>query len=156
VIRRFVCVAVFFSYAISGVLFAEPLKIIDPYVRALPPGVPNSAAFLVIENPTARSTTLIGAQTEIAARAELHNHLSEDGVMKMRQVKEIEIPAKGSVTLAPGGLHIMLFELTSTPKPGDTVPITLIFADDSRIDVKAQVRDLRKSAEQHHHHHHHD
>ncbi|TAA47089.1 MULTISPECIES: copper chaperone PCu(A)C [Corallincola] len=151
-IRPFVSVIIVLSSMIFNLAVAAQPNIVKPYIRALPPGVPNSAAFLVIENPMSESVVLLGAETEIAARAELHNHLSEDGVMKMRQVDSIEVPAKSKVTLQPGGLHIMLFDIKNSPQVGQQIPITLIFADDTKITVMAEVRDLR---EQHHHHEHH-
>ncbi|GAA5215871.1 copper chaperone PCu(A)C [Corallincola platygyrae] len=150
-IRPFVSAIFVAALLVTGANAAQ-INVVNPYVRALPPGVPTSAAFMEIENPTDQPLVLVGAQTDIAGKAELHNHVSEGGVMKMRQVDEIEIPAKGKVALKPGGYHIMLFNLTASPKVGDEIAVTLLFSDQTTKTVKAKVKDLRK--QDHHHHHH--
>ena len=71
------------------------------------------------------NNTLVSVSSPVAARAELHNTTMEEGVMKMRPVGRIELPAGKPVKLAPGGLHVMLIDLKQPLKPGDKVPLTL-------------------------------
>ncbi|NCC28249.1 MAG: copper chaperone PCu(A)C, partial [Gammaproteobacteria bacterium] len=71
---------------------------------------------------------------------ELHTHVEEDGMMRMRRIEKIEIPAGETVTLKPGGLHVMLIGLKQPLEPGDTVDLALTFEDGSRIPVQAPVR----------------
>ena len=70
-------------------------------------------------------------------------HINDDGVMRMRRIPHIHLPPGETVSLQPGGLHIMLFELKSTLKPGDEVPITLTFEDGSTKSVSAVVRTVQ-------------
>lgn len=131
-------------------LFAEEnLFIDDAIVRAPIPGVPNTAAFMVITNEGAEPLELTEATCAIAQRVELHTHIHQDGMMKMRQVSAIEIPAHGSSKLKPGGAHIMLFGVDSQLKDGDTVSLELSFSDGHKAQVQAKVQDMM--AHKHHH-----
>lgn len=112
----------------------------DPYVRALPPGAPNTAAFLSLTNDGSADLALVAVETTVAKRAELHTHQMVDGMAQMRQVEKIALPVGQTVVLAPGGLHIMLFDLTRELKEGDKVELTLIYSDGSRQPVVADVR----------------
>jgi len=85
------------------------------------------AAFLTISNSGTTGDRLIAASTPAAAKAELHTHLMDNGVMKMRQIMAIDIPAGSTVQLKPGGMHVMLFKLTKTFEQGAHYPLTLTF-----------------------------
>jgi len=119
---------------------ADHVKVSDPYVRAVPPGQPNSAAFMGLSNSSGQSHALVGAESEVAGTVELHTHTMKDGMMKMRRVERIEIPAGESVSLEPGGLHLMLIGLKEQLLPEQRVDLTLIFDDNSRTRVTAPVR----------------
>ncbi|WP_260391757.1 copper chaperone PCu(A)C, partial [Aeromonas enteropelogenes] len=94
----------FYSLLLLGMTAPALAKVeaVDGYVRLLPPGTPNTAAFMVLKNDANQAVKLVAASSPAAGRAELHTHLHENGVMKMRQVESIEIPAKGEVVLKPG------------------------------------------------------
>ena len=115
-------------------------------VRAPIPGTPNTAAFLTIINDSDQPAVLVSASTSVAQRVELHNHIHEDGLMKMRQVSQIEIAAQSSQQLQPGGYHIMLFNV-SPLKDGSDVTLTLTFSDGKQYQVTAKVQDMMA----HHH-----
>jgi len=115
------------------------IVVLDPYVRLLPPTARHTAAFFVIENRGARDVKLVGASTDVA-RAELHNHVMEGGVMKMRPVAAIDVPAGGKATLAPGGLHVMLMDLVRPLTKDEVVVITLRFEDGTTSQIAAPVR----------------
>lgn len=117
-------------------------------VRAPIPGVPNTAAFMTIHNDSEQAIKLVSANTEIAERVELHNHVHQDGMMKMRQIPAIEIPAQGMQKLQSGSFHIMLFGLLKPIKDGDLVSLQLTFNDGQQHTVKAKVKDMMA----HHHH----
>ena len=70
-------------------------------------------------------------------------HSMDDGVMRMRRIPHIHLPPGQTVSLQPGGLHIMLFDLAAPLKEGDEFPLTLIFEDGSSKDVTAIVRPVR-------------
>jgi len=71
---------------------------------------------------------------------ELHTHINDNGVMRMRPVKDMPIPAGGTTELKPGGLHLMLMMLKKQLKAGEKMPITLIFEDGSKKEIQAEVR----------------
>jgi copper(I)-binding protein len=119
------------------------VMISDPYVRAVPPGQPNSAAFMTLMNHGDKTRSLVAAKCPAAKVVELHTHTMEEGMMKMRRIDQIDIPAQGSTTLEPGGLHVMLIGLTQDLKMGDKVPVTLVFADGAEEQVEAPVRKIQ-------------
>lgn len=106
---------------------ADEISIEQPWSRATAPSAQNGAAFMTIRNTGSEAETLYAAATERADRVELHTHLMEDGVMKMRKVETIEIPADGEALLKPGGLHVMFFGLKSPLREGETFPVELRF-----------------------------
>lgn len=116
-----------------GLLFAAPalaqeaLKVEQPWARATAASAKNGAAYVRLVNGGPAVDRLLAAASPVAARAELHTHLNEDGVMKMRHVAAIELPPGATVTFAPSGLHVMLFGLTEPLRQGTTFPLTLTF-----------------------------
>ncbi len=112
----------------------------DATVRAVPPGTPTSLAFMTVRNDGAADRKLVKADSPVAKTVELHNHINDNGVMRMRQVKEIEIKAKGQVELKTGSYHVMLIDLKQVLKEGDTVPVTLTFDDGSTKKIDAPVK----------------
>jgi copper(I)-binding protein len=93
---------------------------------------------------------LIGAESSVAGVVEVHRMSMENGVMKMRAVPELELPAGRAVELAPGGYHVMLMDLRQTMTVGATVPVTLIVRRrDGRketVEVRALVKALTSHA----------
>jgi len=96
-------------------------------------------AYLAITNTGSASDHLIAAETPAAIKAELHTHTMVDGVMKMGQVKRIEIPAGGMSMLKPGSFHIMMFDLKVALTEGDMFPLTLTFAKVGKVTIMAHV-----------------
>ena len=114
--------------AITGTLDgAKATHLMDARVRAMPPGSPTSGAFFVLHNTSAHDAVVVGGSSPAAEAVELHTHIEEDGQFKMRQVDRIDVPAGQQVTLAPGGLHVMLIGLTAPLAAGDTVSLSLDF-----------------------------
>ncbi len=128
---------------------AAEIAISDPYARAVPPGQPNSAVFLSLTNSSAQNHALVGAESPVAGVTELHTHVNEDGMMRMRRIDRIELPAGETVTLKPGGLHLMLIGLKQSLEPGASVDLTLIYDDGSRMSVQAPVRQIGMPPMQH-------
>ncbi|MEN8213295.1 MAG: copper chaperone PCu(A)C [Pseudomonadota bacterium] len=128
--------------ALPGMAAAETVSVIDPYVRAMPPGQKVTGAFLSMKNDSDSDRSLIRAESDAAKNVELHEHTHKDGMMQMREVDKIDI-AKGATTaLEPGGLHIMLIGLTRELKVDDIVEIKLTFDDGSEQIVKAPVKKI--------------
>ncbi|MDO2948148.1 copper chaperone PCu(A)C [Aeromonas simiae] len=132
-------------YTLLALLLALPaqakVSVEQGYVRLLPPGTPNTAAFMTLNNEADKPVRLVAAASSAAARVELHTHLNDNGVMRMRQVAHIEVPAGGHVQLQPGGLHVMLFDVT--PLSADArVPLTLTFDDGHSLRLSLPVREV--------------
>lgn len=117
---------------------ADNVTVQDPYVRLAPPNAPTTGAFMVIRNTGDTDVKVLKADNPASRVTELHTHINDGGVMKMRPVPAIEIKAKGEAVLKPGSLHVMLIDLKAPMKEGDVVPITLSFDDGSskRVDAK--------------------
>ena len=126
----------------SSLLFAEDISVDSPYVRAIPPGQTISAAFMTLKNSSSADINLVKAASDIAENVELHEHVHEDGMMKMRKVPQITIAAKGETSLKPGGYHIMLIGLKKAINPSDIIDINLTFSDGSQQLVKAEVKKI--------------
>jgi copper(I)-binding protein len=118
---------------------ADQLTVQDPYVRLAPPNAPATGAFMVIRNGGDKDVKVLKADNPVSRVTELHTHLNEGGVMKMRPVAAIEVKAKGETVLKPGGLHVMMIDLKAPMKEGDVVPITLTLDDGSTKQVDAKV-----------------
>ncbi len=118
---------------------ADMVTVDEPYVRLAPPNAPATGAFMVIKNAGDKDVKVVKADNPASKATELHTHLNENGVMKMRPVAAIEVKSKGETALKPGGLHVMLINLNAPMKEGDVVPITLTFDDGSSKKVDAKV-----------------
>jgi copper(I)-binding protein len=116
------------------------------WIRAMPlmqggGGAPtNSAAYLTIMNHGGAPGRLVGAETPRADRVEIHESFLTDDVMRMRQLDGLDIPAGGSVELAPGGTHLMLMGLTQPLVEGEEVELILRFQRSGDLAVTAPVR----------------
>lgn len=129
------------AYADQEIKFGK-LKIEDPYARATVPAQKAGGAFVKIKN-TGAADKLIAVSSPVAKEMQLHTMSMEGNVMKMREVKAIDIPANGSVELQPGGFHLMLIDLKSQLKAGDQIPVKLKFEKAGELEVKFQVKDMR-------------
>lgn len=122
---------------LSTILSAGDITISDAYVRAVPSNLPNSASFMKITNQSSKPILLQSASSDVAKNVELHEHVMDNGMMKMQQVAHIEIPANSSMTLQPGGYHVMLIGLNKKLKDGDAVTqIKLSFSNGENIELK--------------------
>lgn len=102
-------------------------------------GRPGAAYFTL--KAGARPLTLLSVKTPAALRTELHESVrSSAGVMSMTPVGQVDVPANGAVALAPGGKHVMLFDVDPALKPGGTTTLTLALADGATMEAKAAVR----------------
>ncbi len=135
---------------------ADQVAVIDPYVRLAPPNAPATGAFMVLRNAGDTDARLLKADSPRSRVTELHNHINDNGVMKMRQVPAIEIKRKGEAeaVLKPGSLHVMLIDMKQALKEGDVVPITLTFEDGSSKQVDAVVKPIQAEAVMMHGHKH--
>ena len=126
----------------------QNVAVADVWVRATVAGQSATGAFMAL---TAReNAVLVGVSSPRAAVAEVHEMIMDSGVMKMRALPRLELPAGKTVALKPGSYHVMLLNLKQPLKKGDIVPLTLrIEGKDqqvSTLDVQAEVRDLTAPA----------
>jgi hypothetical protein len=122
---------------------ADNVTVDNPYVRLVPPGQAVTGAFMVFRNGDDKDHQVVKADSPASRVAELHTHINEGGMMKMRPVKDIEVKAKGEATLQPGGLHIMLIDLKKPLKEGENVAISVTFEDGSSKKFEAPVRKVQ-------------
>jgi hypothetical protein len=128
------------SHALAAPSAAARVTVHGPYVRLLPPGQPNTAAFMTLRNGDEKDHKLVKAESSAARVVELHEHVHEGGMMKMRPVKAIEIKAGGAAVLEPGGLHVMLIDLVRPLREGEGVSLSLTYEDGSSAKIEAPVR----------------
>lgn len=119
---------------------AAPVSVENPYARAVPPTARNSGAFMLIRNNSDQDRKVVSAKSSVSAVTELHNHIHDNGVMRMRRVEAIDVPAHGSVELKPGSYHVMLINLIKPLKPEDPVHIDLVLDNGSVIPVDLKAR----------------
>ena len=118
---------------------ADDLEIAGTWVRATPPNRDVTAAYLVIKNRSDRTRELLSVETPVAEYAELHTMRQVDDMMEMKKIERLVVPAQGEAVLEPGGNHIMLFGVKRQMVEGDSVSLTLRFADQSTRNVVAEV-----------------
>lgn len=121
---------------------AAELDIENPFVREMPPTAPATGAFMTLLNSSDQDIAIVSAQSDAAKNVELHTHTHDNGVMRMREIPEILVPAMGQAELKPGGLHIMLINPTRALKEGDEVRINLTLKDGSNKEIIAPVRKI--------------
>lgn len=110
-----------------------------PFARASAGPARNGAAYLTLKNAGGHADRLIGASTPAAERAELHTHIKDGDIMKMRQIEAVDVPAGGMAMLEPGGDHVMLMGLKAPLKEGESFPLTLIFENAGEVTVDVAI-----------------
>ncbi|BAO45550.1 copper chaperone PCu(A)C [Thiolapillus brandeum] len=118
---------------------ADDMEVTAPWAREVPPGLTTSAGFLTLHNKGNKEHKLVAAESPATGMVELHTHINDNGVMRMRPVENIPVAPGGTTKLQPGGYHLMLMMLKKPLKSGDKMPITLEFEDGSRKEIQAEV-----------------
>jgi periplasmic copper chaperone A len=128
--------------SMSVVVAAEPVRTMHAWVRATVPGQSVAGAYLDIT--ASAPAALIAVESSVAGKGELHTMSMDGGVMKMRPVGKIELPANQTVSLKPGGYHVMLMEIKRQLQAGERVPLKFTLQDrngvKSTLEVDAEVR----------------
>ncbi len=132
----------------------NPATVSHAWVRGAVAGQNATGAFMEIT--ASADSTLIGVASPVAKSVEIHEMTMDGGVMKMRAVKSVPLPAGKPVEFKPGGYHVMLIGLLKPLNGGDSVPIELTLQGkdqkSSKVNVSAEVRALGAATEEHHHH----
>ncbi len=121
----------------------DGIMVMEPFARETPPNAKVGGAYMTLMNH-GDATRLTGARSDIANRVEIHNHeMDANGVMRMREVEGgLPIGKNDSVALQPGGLHIMLMGLKKQLKKGESLDLTLEFADGEVVDVTVPIKSI--------------
>jgi copper(I)-binding protein len=120
---------------------AGDLVISQAWSRATPGGAKIGGGYLTIANKGSAPDRLVGGSAEIADRVQIHEMAVKDGVMTMRPLeKGVTIEPGKTVKLAPGGYHLMLFDLKSPLKQGESLPITLEFEKAGKVKLSLEVQ----------------
>lgn len=118
------------------------LQILRPYARPTPPGATTGGAYFSIRNTGRTADRLVAASSPVAAKGEIHEMTMDGGIMRMRALPGVDLPAGATVDFVPGGFHLMLVELRRPLKAGERFPLRLTFAQagSTDIDVVVQAR----------------
>ena len=126
--------SIFFSFSVQA-----QIQIEKPWSRATAPGASVAGGYMLIRNAGAVRDRLLSAASPAAANVELHVHINDNGVMKMREVKAYDVPAKGSFELKPGGAHLMFMNIKRPFKEGEKFPVKLKFEKAGEVNAEFQV-----------------
>ena len=138
-------VALSFSFSVQAQeAKVGSIKVEQAYTRSTVPGQMAAGGFMKIENKGA-ADQLVSASSPVAGDVQLHEMAMEGNVMKMRQVKDITVPAGGAVELKPGGLHLMFMNIKAPLTAGESVPVKLKFAKAGEVEVKMPVNAMGQS-----------
>lgn len=128
--------------AVAAQAQSPAVKVDDAWVRATV--APQKATGAFMQLTAAKPVKVIAASSPLASMVEIHEMKMEDGVMKMRAVEALPLPAGQAVALKPGSYHVMLMGLKAPIKAGDTVPLTLTVEGEDKqrtaVEIKAEAR----------------
>ena len=119
---------------------AQALTLSDAWVRSSVPGQVNGAGYVKIQNKGTQADRLLSATSAAANTVELHTVITENGVAKMREINGLDVPADKTITMAPGGYHVMFLQIKEPFKEGSVIPVTLKFekAGEVKVDFVAK------------------
>jgi len=127
--------------ALAATPAAAQIKVEEAWMRATPPGAKIAAGYLTIRNAGA-ADRLISVSSPAAERVETHITARDGDILRMREVKGYDVPAKGMLELKPGGSHLMFVNVKAPLKEGTSVPATLKFQRAGEVKLEFQVRPL--------------
>ncbi|EIJ41756.1 hypothetical protein BegalDRAFT_0846 [Beggiatoa alba B18LD] len=154
ILLAFTCL---YGVTIGSTCLAETgLMAHQPWVREAPPNMTMNAAYMELRNDSDNDLMIVGGQSKDFGKVEIHTTVLENDVAKMLPIPKLVIPAKKSVTLAPGGIHIMLLNRQHEVKTGDKIDITLQLKDGQTLPLSVEVKAAAPTAEtdgmsEHHH-----
>ena len=115
------------------------IQIENAWARATPGMSKNGGAYFTAKNTGKEMDRIVGVSADVSVKTELHTHLNDNGVMRMRQVEGVDVPAGGEVMFKPGSYHIMFIGLHKPLKEGDRFPVTLMFEKAGKKTVEINV-----------------
>lgn len=145
-------IAAVFSLA-AQTAWAANISVTDAWVRATMPGQPVGSAYMQIQSDA--DARLVGVSSSVVPRVEVHEMKMDGDVMRMREVKAVDLPKGKTVSLEPGGFHIMLMNLKKPIAAGDVIPLTLVIESGGKqqtVEVKAEARAMGGAMQMQHPH----
>ena len=121
---------------------SDVIQIENSFARASIPGMGMSAIFMTLKNTGQQEHLLVKAQSRVSANTELHGHVLDKGMMRMRQMAHIHIKPGQDKVLKPGGLHIMLIGLTTPLTEVSGIKLKLSFDDGSEQTLTVPVKSI--------------
>jgi copper(I)-binding protein len=118
---------------------ADSVAATDAIVPLAPKGVMVHAAYMSLTNTASQTRSLIGVQAPAYAMAHLHQSIEKDGIATMSAMHQLDIKPGQTVTLKPGGMHVMLMKPSAALELGEAVALELEFADGTTLPVSATV-----------------
>ena len=128
------------------------IEISQAWARALPPVVPNGAAYFTLVNHSNKDIVLTGVSSDIAKHSMLHESYFDDDKVAMRHIEELVVKPHKSVTFKPGGFHVMLMGLKKPLTKGGEFTLSLLFKNGSKITTQVKIKDAASTKEHAHHH----
>ncbi len=128
--------------AIAHEFTREGVTVAHPWARATPGGAKVGSAYLEIKAAPGKGDRLVAAQSPVAGSAEIHNHIMDGNIARMRRVEAVPVAGGKSVVLEPSGYHVMLMDLKQPLKEGDLIKLTLVFERAGEIEVDATVEPI--------------
>jgi len=129
--------AIFAQQSQSAAQSSAEVQVTQAWARATPGKSTIGAAYATVTAPA--GDRLVGAASPVAASVEIHQHTMEGGVMKMRQIDAVPLPAGQPVTLSPGGYHLMLIDLKAPLVAGQSFPLSLRFEKGGTVETQVTV-----------------
>ncbi len=148
------------SLLFSTSVFAGDIKVEGAWARATAPGQDTGMADFTITINSKQPATLVGASSKVANKTELHSMTHENGMMMMRQVEAIELPAGEPFELGRNNFHVMLVGLKAPLKAGEKFLLVLSIKSGkevSKVEARVEVKPLnaaRHESQQDEHQHH--
>jgi copper(I)-binding protein len=118
---------------------SSPIVASDAWARPTLAGTRTGAVYLMLSNRGSAPDHLVGVSTPVADRAELHEDMTENGMMSMKPVPDLALAPGGSAAIEPGRYHIMLIGMRKSVNVGESFPITLTFATAPPLEVTVAV-----------------
>ncbi|HLJ21372.1 MAG TPA: copper chaperone PCu(A)C [Stellaceae bacterium] len=139
--RHIVSLAVLALCTLVGSALADesPIVASDAWARPTLKGTSTGAVYLILRNRGTAGDRLVAVSTPAAERAEIHEDVTDNGIMSMKPVPELSLPASTSTAIEPGRYHIMLIGVKAPLSAGQNFPITLTFASAPPLEVTVSV-----------------
>jgi len=150
--KRAFSILLFSLLGFSSLPLLAQVAIEKPWARATAPGASVAGGYMLIRNRGAAGDRLVSASSPVSAKVELHVHINDNGVMRMREVRGYDVPAKGAFELKPGGAHLMFMDIKRPFKEGEKLPVKLKFEKAGEVDAEFQVGGLGGASTAHQKH----